>query len=335
MVQWFDNPNPNGTITPYEDLGVFNKINLVLNNIADPTTIPKYEAQSKLSQIANDPSFGQLAPTEQLRQYAAITGDVKPLAQFSSEQVITPYQQAQLGIQNRQLDIQSRRQPNYQFIQNPDGSVSVGNPATGQLAQVTQSPLFNSGLQPGQGTTLPSGKNVTLDESGKPLYGVDPVPGYVPASGFVPTADDTKKVKAATASSNKLLGPNGLLARYDEAVKKYGSEFGGRGEQLLNGLKTDINLELKNVNELGALSGPDQSILDAQLFDPTNANIRGSLSFLPGVTSPTELGLESSKRLRETVVNNVNAGLGAVGYKKTGGGKLNSAGGWSIKPKGK
>jgi len=145
------------------------------------------------------------------------------------------------------------------------------------------------------------------------------IPGVEIQPGYTPTADDAKKTKVALASYNKLVGEGGLLERYGKAIDKYGSEMGGAGATDLAGLKTDINLELKNVNELGALAGPDQQILNDQLYDltSTGANARGGL-LLPltygMASSPRDLANQSVDRLKATIKNNVNAGLSVSGY---------------------
>lgn len=215
--------------------------------------------------------------------------------------------------------------------------VATGNSALVSYAtalQERQRATENFGdYAPGQGGSTKTGTPFTIDESGKPIVGVLPVPGYVPATGSVPTADDTKKVKNALASYEKLNREGGLLDRYSQAVEKYGSELGGEGGTLLSGLKTDINLELKNINELGALAGPDQEILNAQLYDPTDisANIRG---ITPFATSPTTLAKQSIDRLKATTQSTLDSGLGVTGYKPLNGKSVvANLDGWSVKEK--
>lgn len=217
------------------------------------------------------------------------------------------------------------------------GALTGNSPliALAQTMQTRADTMDNfTGYQPGQGGSTKTGTPFTLDESGKPIIGVSPVPGYVPATGTVPTAEDAKKVKSALASYDKLNRPGGLLERYESAVDKYGSELGGSGGNILSGLKTDINLELKNVEELGALSGPDQGILDAQLYDPTSlgANLR---AFTPFASSPTTLTKESISRLKDTTRNSLESGLAVTGYKPLNDDRavVPNLNGWSVKVK--
>jgi hypothetical protein len=168
-------------------------------------------------------------------------------------------------------------------------------------------------LEPGQGGTNSKGMPFTIDEAGTPVLNVQPVPGFVPVAGSAPNADDAKKLKTAVTSRNNLIP---MIAKYKKLVKKYGSEMGGAGDVQLNNLRSQIVVELKNISELGALSGPDQGILDAQLYDPTSfaANARDSspLRFWSSATDLTNLSLEN---LKENIDNRVKAASQSIGFK--------------------
>lgn len=87
------------------------------------------------------------------------------------------------------------------------------------------------------------------------------VGGWKLAEGATPTADDAKKFKSGISAAKSLLGN---LNEYQNLVKEYGSEAGGKVAQRMDSLVRDIQLTAKNEDlySLGVLTGPDLGLLD-------------------------------------------------------------------------
>lgn len=156
MVQWFDQAQPN-QIPDFSQLGALGKIGLVLQNIADPSTVPKYQGalqqqtqqnvinqtrqneldkQSALASLYQDPSFLNLPVEQQLLRQAQVTGDGSALSEYQQNQQITPYQQQQLALDRQRLAQSGRQSVNMQFIKGDDGTIYAANPSTGALSKL-------------------------------------------------------------------------------------------------------------------------------------------------------------------------------------------------------
>lgn len=148
MATFFDT-NTTG-IPDFSQMGALSKIGLVLQNVADPTTLPQYQnslaqqeqrnlvnqarqreldQQSALASLYGDPNFLALPIEQQLLRQAQITGDGSALANYQVSQQITPYQRAQIENDRAKL-----AQDRYKFtLENsvstsPVGSVDYGSP---------------------------------------------------------------------------------------------------------------------------------------------------------------------------------------------------------------
>lgn len=95
------------------------------------------------------------------------------------------------------------------------------------------------------------------------------VPGAAIAPGATPTVKDAETVKGVLTSEARM--KNGI-ARMRQLHAKYGTEKGGKGAMQLSQAMTGLRLEAKNIAELGALSGPDQGLMESLAGDdPTDA----------------------------------------------------------------
>lgn len=95
------------------------------------------------------------------------------------------------------------------------------------------------------------------------------VPGAQVVTGATPTAKDAETVKGVLTSVERM--KNGI-ARMRQLHKQYGTEKGGKGAMLLSQAMTGLRLEAKTIAELGALSGPDQGLMESLAGDdPTDA----------------------------------------------------------------
>ena len=109
------------------------------------------------------------------------------------------------------------------------------------------------------------------DRKGRGAAGPKPgskVPGLEVQPGAAPTAEDAKKVKASLASLN-------TMQRYIADLRKlhatHGTEYGGAVGTQMAQLVRAIQLEGKNIAQLGALSGPDMQLMeDIAGMDPSS-----------------------------------------------------------------
>jgi len=99
-----------------------------------------------------------------------------------------------------------------------------------------------------------------------------PVPGYEIAPGVKLTDKDIEALKAGRES---FLNIDSAMKKLDTMVGKYGTEalavpiFGGVEKKQMNQLKTSMVLQLKEMEKLGALAGPDVEVLESMMPDPT------------------------------------------------------------------
>lgn len=122
--QFFDDPNVQGIAAP-QQMGALGKLGLILQNIADPTTLPKYQEAVQLQQMQNlkvaeierarqkesalaalaaSPEFNSLDTAGKFSALAAIDPSyADDLLNYQASQEITPYQQAQLGLEGQRI----------------------------------------------------------------------------------------------------------------------------------------------------------------------------------------------------------------------------------------
>lgn len=100
------------------------------------------------------------------------------------------------------------------------------------------------------------------------------VPGLEVAPGAAPTAEDAKKVKASMASAERM---RAYVKELRDLHTKAGTEYVGADAVRMGQLTKAIQLEAKNIAELGALSGPDMELMQSIAgTDPTSlgANVK-------------------------------------------------------------
>ena len=94
------------------------------------------------------------------------------------------------------------------------------------------------------------------------------VPGFDIVEGQRPTATDAKKMKEGN-QAKKIISDQ--LIEYKKLVEKHGSEtFGGSASNKMSQRLKIIQLNAKNLEELGALQAPDIEILEKMLPDATD-----------------------------------------------------------------
>lgn len=146
------------------------------------------------------------------------------------------------------------------------------------------------------------------------------VPGLEVVPGAAPTADDAKKVKASMASRERMQRQvQELRELYSgkDGTPGVGTEFVGPSATRMKQLMTGIKLEGKTLAELGALSGPDEALMDSVAgADPTSL-VENLKAFIPfrGDTIPTAMDGVEKWATSQTESNQK-----AYGYQPKGGG---------------
>lgn len=84
------------------------------------------------------------------------------------------------------------------------------------------------------------------------------VPGFEPAGNVLPTRVDAEKMKEASEAADRM---QGNIADLRALHRKYGEAPKGAGAELQQQKLRAIQIEAKNIAGLGALSGPDFSLM--------------------------------------------------------------------------
>ena len=166
----------------------------------------------------------------------------------------------------------------------------------------------------GLGGTAPKIEWVEDGSGGKRPYiirpgavGQDPsikpaaVEGGMPAPGVKLTdSQRTSLGKIKTASLNL----NDELTRFDQLVKKHGSTImPGEARSQVESVRTNIIMQLKNLYELGAITGPDLPLMEKMISDPSSWG--GAYGTEERVTAQTK----ELRRILQRTVANTEAGM--------------------------
>jgi hypothetical protein len=116
-----------------------------------------------------------------------------------------------------------------------------------------------------------------IDKPVTPVGGLSPkelkeisVPGLQIMPDATPTKDDAKKIKTIKQARTQI---DKLVGQYEALVTKHGWEPSpSKAGKLIRQKKAQIDLQAKNLEELGALQEADRAILGDMLGDPVNAN---------------------------------------------------------------
>lgn len=134
------------------------------------------------------------------------------------------------------------------------------------------------------------------------------IPGYSMTPGFKPTKPEAQKLRDAVAVMNTF---DKNINQMQDMIKKRGSfEFFGKDSAVMKSLYTGMQMDLKNLYDLGAITGPDMQILENQLLNP------GGPSGLFSKDSTAIAGLE---QLRKQLKQMVSERLKARGFQSQGG----------------
>lgn len=141
------------------------------------------------------------------------------------------------------------------------------------------------------------------------------IPGYEHDNSEV-SKSDVSKIRDAQAA---YLSVKHVADRLEALAIKVGSEgLSNKDKAELNQLQGFLKANQKNAIGLGILSESDFKLLDEVGVDLTSigSNIRGILSVLPGIDSPTEIAKQKLLNIRNIAENNFENRLIASGYNK-------------------
>lgn len=105
---------------------------------------------------------------------------------------------------------------------------------------------------------------------------------YDIAPDAYPTQDDAKKLKAAGVAAEKM---RGYAKDLRGLLQAHGPTPVGPVAEQMNQLQTAMQLEAKNIADLGALSGPDMGLMQ-QLAGTNPGSFFGTASAMTGATDP-------------------------------------------------
>jgi hypothetical protein len=137
------------------------------------------------------------------------------------------------------------------------------------------------------------------------------IPGLEVEPGAAPTPEDAKKVKASRVAAEKMRGYVGELRALHQ---KYGTEYGGAAGTRMEQLGKAIQLEAKTIAELGALSGPDQALMES-ISGADPSGLGANLKALVGVDN-TGTALDG---LEQWVATQEDATKRVYGYRNAAG----------------
>ncbi len=175
-----------------------------------------------------------------------------------------------------------------------------------------QQNLAAAGLQPGtpqyQQTVLDSVTKRRQGETGavklptgyrfadpaNPEAGVVALKGG-PADTTRPTTEQRNKLATAQKTHKQLTQQ---IQQYVETIRGGVATLPGPARDKVKTQREQIKLQLKNLYELGAITGPDEQILDNLIFDPTALSSQ-ALGRVPGLSSAEDRALANSEILIE------------------------------------
>lgn len=247
----------------------------------------------------------------------AFSGLGRSIAGATAPQDNSFYRSMAEGAQQPVQDILTRRKA-VQEEQNPVMKYMLAK-ATRDASDARQEKSLDAAMErakvlSGQRTEMVGVKNAEKAEKKKEELEALNVPGFERAPGIKQGKDEAEKARKAVGT---LASVEKSLDKMQELVDKHGSfeAFGG-GSAEMDTLSTTLKIELKNLYELGALSGPDMAILSKQITDPS------SLQALFTRNSTAKAGLRATKEnLRNTVLSQ----LKAKGYSPVGGEALSQS----------
>lgn len=94
------------------------------------------------------------------------------------------------------------------------------------------------------------------------------VPGFTVIEGYSPTSKDVEEIKKVSTAGQSL---KNTLGKLKSAVDQNGIEvLPGQNKRLMEGLVRDVQLQAKELYNLGVLNGPDLQLMESIISNPTS-----------------------------------------------------------------
>lgn len=270
---------------------------------------------------------GQQIQDQQARQQAVLQQQEQQARQKAAlEAAKQQEQRRQFGIttglkqqtENRLLTKDQRDAQDLAFRQNNAVQKLQLDQAKFRLDQATSAPekiqiMQAMGLDPAS----PEGRELLTASLTKPQVQINQPklsPGQIPID---PNDLSKGSVAAKDIGQARVTAANvgATLDRYQQALQESGAEtLPGPARDKLKNARTQLLLELKTLNELGAITGPDLDLMNDLVIDPTSFNARVGNAF--GALAGNSLGeraLANIDVLRQQVSDRLNAITGQVG----------------------
>jgi hypothetical protein len=152
---------------------------------------------------------------------------------------------------------------------------TITNPADGSMMFLTPQGVFGQSaggnpqpIQPGgQPSPVPSRLLSPESLGSSPTQARPGVIQITPGKASMPTETQRNRKASVDQAFSAL---NTELDRYAELVGQYGIEaMPGKGKDQLNAVRQGVMLQMKELFNLGVLNGPDLSLMERMIFDPT------------------------------------------------------------------
>lgn len=143
-------------------------------------------------------------------------------------------------------------------------------------------------------------------------------PDFEPLEGITPSNDDVKAMTDIVISQ-KMLKP--LIKDYTTAVKKYGvSVEGSRGAKVLDRISGKIRMQVKNLEQLGALQQPDIEAMNEMLGSAvfSMGDVANPISGFSQIKAGKDIAINSLNEFDTYIDNTVQSQARARGFKLKG-----------------
>lgn len=221
---------------------------------------------------------GPMDAMSALARMAEITGDPSGLIKYQME---APQQELDRKLKLAQIAEASRTK--LEKFQNDEGDVYTFDPYTGATSMVYDAPAVAPGPESPLGKmALDVQRGFVPEETYLQEAGLTPkvadmskvtIPGFDIAPGAVPTPEDAQKLKTVAQAKSQL---DKLIGDYSEMIDAYGFEVeGSQDAKKIQQKEAQIQLQMKNLEELGALQAPDLAVLTRMMGSPVGEDMFG------------------------------------------------------------
>ena len=265
-----------------------------------------------------DEQFRQILQMKQFEQQVLQAEEAKRQQMLAQRQQQRQQQLQQQYVQSQPEQLQALAQFAPELVAKQQAQAAFRKPDEGTSLQQN---LIAAGLRPG----TPEFQQAMMQAVNKPAVqinqpslpagfmpvdpqdltkGVRPIPG----SAQDPNTPTTQQRNTAIKAKQTFDSLNTQLDKYGALLDRVGSEVvpGKDRDELMN-RQTQLLLDLKELNNLGVLNGPDEQILRRLLIDPTTPTnlLRDAFSFLTGGDTVGERARANVEVLREQAADKV------------------------------